>query len=189
MRLKDYFQKTFGYSNTCFNSKVVRLKAPMMRFFPTFKPSFNSKVVRLKGFLTEEIEVLSYSFNSKVVRLKVMPYQVELKKNAEFQFQSGAVKSDFANGIFQKRLSFNSKVVRLKVGQLAGVRYNIRSFNSKVVRLKVHRFRRTSFMSLMFQFQSGAVKRNGVKTPSVKPQCFNSKVVRLKGHSMLLFYR
>ena len=57
--------------------------------------SFNSKLVRLKdeGILTEKRG--SVSFNSKLVRLKVKGGAATIVVSDTFQFQTGAIKSEF----------------------------------------------------------------------------------------------
>ena len=100
-----------------------------------------------------------------------------------FQFQTGAIKSYIMQlDLFSDIPSFNSKLVRLKVKLRAGVTLSLFSFNSKLVRLEVLKIttvlttRMSGFnsklvrlevlpqhkmdtMDNMFQFQTGAIRR------------------------------
>ena len=72
-------------------------------------------MVRLKERIEDNDLTGEVNFNSKVVRLKAGIRQRNGSPPNEFQFQSGAVKSN--NMSFRKLnfSNFNSKVVRLKV--------------------------------------------------------------------------
>ena len=123
----------------CFNSKLVRLKASLVRASHCrCGARFNSKLVRLKATLEISFADLGVGFNSKLVRLKA--YVVEgINLEAKFQFQTGAIKSKPTRTPTPRtQAGFNSKLVRLKGDWV--VRQNLLdtcSFNSKLVRLKV----------------------------------------------------
>ena len=84
--------------------------------------------------------------------------------------------------------SFNSKLVRLKVKHVIfNVNVNDVSFNSKLVRLKGKLQRVRLLVVPAFQFQTGAIKRQGESIR--KERCgnsFNSKLVRLKAITWLV---
>ena len=143
--------------------------------------SFNSKLVRLKVDGGWRSRVSRDGFNSKLVRLKVGHLCTGGVDFFQFQFQTGAIKSDNTDiHVIRQRDSFNSKLVRLKglrVPRLSRVRacfnsklvrlkvpFGLRNwrrwtrFNSKLVRLKGSTCDSSSVLSRTFQFQTGAIK-------------------------------
>ena len=56
---------------------------------------------------------------------------------AEFQFQTGSIKSETNFTVLSVKYGFNSKLVRLKDLKASESKGRIPSFNSKLVRLKV----------------------------------------------------
>ena len=100
------------------------------------------------------------SFNSKLVRLKVPSTVASSNRTSLFQFQTGSIKSNAANTLFEGWTGFNSKLVRLKG-----------CVNVLVVSVNEDKF----------QFQTGSIKRILVWTAfSCCVSRFNSKLVRLK---------
>ena len=77
---------------------------------------------------------------------------------------------------------FNSKLVRLKGSTTTTRSGQQKCFNSKLVRLKVTPPPPSSPLPpSSFQFQTGAIKREGFTDAYAYTVCFNSKLVRLKG--------
>ena len=70
-------------------------------------------------------------------------------------------------------------MVRLKAHDMPKLKAFSRNFNSKVVRLKED-IPAVSYVLILFQFQSGAVKRQCSFSCRQSQLYFNSKVVRLK---------
>ena len=99
-----------------------------------------------------------WSFNSKLVRLK------------------GSERSCASS----TWICFNSKLVRLKVPQVQVWCHSQESFNSKLVRLKEALLRENVVPTLVFQFQTGSIKRVTSPRNPAELHGFNSKLVRLK---------
>ena len=76
---------------------------------------------------------------------------------------------------------FNSKLVRLEVDALRIYRESDRSFNSKLVRLEVQISNTPTAVEVMFQFQTGSIRRESICGDGIVLIRFNSKLVRLEG--------
>ena len=90
--IKSCNQQTLYPQQRSFNSKLVRLKAPVVSRGIDRPAGFNSKLVRLKAIIANLSFMIISCFNSKLVRLKESP--------SYYPSSPGAC--------------FNSKLVRLK---------------------------------------------------------------------------
>ena len=83
----------------------------------------------------------------------------ELKEEREFQFQTGAIKSDISVGIIAF-ITFQFQTGAIKrMPVIFAESQRVSSFNSKLVRLKGLSARARIADDTKFQFQTGAIKR------------------------------
>ena len=150
---------------------------------------FNSKLVRLKGGDSHALNSGFISFQFQTGAIKSKPgLTCKNQRGSTFQFQTGAIKRRLsAVSVHSRFCSFNSKLVRLKGGGTTGRQDEPTGFNSKLVRLKGARQVHEVHHHPWFQFQTGAIKSS--TRGCYRPQSglrFNSKLVRLKGKPSLV---
>ena len=139
VRLKGRTAEKTKTSPKCFNSKLVRLKAIVTPSFIAGYLSFNSKLVRLKAFLPLVLsyQVLKRCFNSKLVRLKAVRITFKDNTQAQFQFQTGSIKSRASLSVRLVSMLFQFQTGSIKSFRRVQGRKCRHGFNSKLVRLKV----------------------------------------------------
>ncbi len=137
--------------------------------------------MRLKGVSEATLTLLDAEFQFQTGAIKRTHQALAEARKSMFQFQTGAIKSKFH--ISLKRppsCSFNSKLVRLKGNNDTDLRYCYIRFNSKLVRLKANQQALVEYWIEMFQFQTGAIKSCPLQSLCLWGRGFNSKLVRLK---------
>ena len=158
-----------------------------MGYGPRLLPDFNTKKVRLKPSITgPSPRVHIYHFNTKKVRLKPAVCFVMLLETTVFQYQKGAIKTNFAAELFSAESDFNTKKVRLKqtgfIVHLLGLFY----FNTKKVRLKRTASARRSFLRCrVFQYQKGAIKTQALQAAFAKIPRFQYQKGAIKTFDLL----
>ncbi len=76
-----------------FNSKMVQLKVRIVIVISSPGLRFNSKMVQLKEPYRSQKGAFQRGFNSKMVQLKGKRRFAKRRRNGQFQFQNGTIKS------------------------------------------------------------------------------------------------
>ena len=122
---------------------------------------FQFQTGAIKSRNLTDVGITQRGFNSKLVRLKVKESYDLHQPLRLFQFQTGAIKRRTHRDVDHVGIrSFNSKLVRLKVSTALSLSASrCFRFNSKLVRLKDQLSHGGPADELLFQFQTGAIKR------------------------------
>ena len=143
---RDLFQFQIGAIGRMLQAIVIQTQT-----------SFNSRLVRLAAGLRGACTRKILRFNSRLVRLAGCKYQLLCCLDPQFQFQIGAIGSQWGGLLFGNQAEFQFQIGA--IGRLQKP-YTL----SEVER---------------FQFQIGAIGSAGTKVYYVADSRFNSRLVRL----------
>ena len=130
-----------------------------------------------------EVNTKNMTFQFQTGSIKSTSDSINKKDTLKFQFQTGSIKSPLALTYL-----LPANMFQLKADADFDIMFEEKSgFNSKLVRLKVSYRLLHRCLAVLFQFQTGSIKRLLITQRSmVASRCFNSKLVRLKVKNLII---